>query len=77
MAAMTGISSPRTGTDDVARLDVEAGVEVAEVAHLAAVHREVAGHRADLQGVAAAQRVQRPGGLIGLAGLADAHLALS
>ena len=63
------------GPDVVGGADVERGVQVSEVAHRPPLHRKVAGHRTDLQGVTAAYRFQRTRWSVGLPGLAELNLS--
>src|SRR3954453_14431903 len=46
------------GSNHVGCLDVQAGIQIAEVANGSSVHREVSGDRPDVKGVAAPQGVQ-------------------
>jgi hypothetical protein len=64
------------GAHRVAGLDVEGGVEVAEVPHFSPGHGEVAGHRPDLERVAPPRRIEGAGRTVGPPRLAHPHRAL-
>src|SRR3954471_5515599 len=60
---------------NVGRADVEPGLQVAEVTHRSSLDGKVAGHRTDLEGIAAPQRIERSGRRVGLSRLAELHFS--